>query len=37
MFENEENVMGMDVRPMRLVVEYIPKATVVAGIKTPGQ
>jgi hypothetical protein len=37
MFENEENVMGMDVRPMRLVMEYIPKATVVAGIKTPGQ
>jgi hypothetical protein len=37
MFENEENVIGMDVRPMRLVMEYIPKATVVAGIKTPGQ
>ena len=36
MFENEENVMGLDMKPMRLVMEYIPKATVVAGIKTPG-
>jgi len=37
MDENEENVMGMDVKPMRLVMKYIPKTAVAVGTKHPGQ
>ena len=37
MYENEDNIMGMDVKAMRPVMEYIQKATVAAGIKHLGQ
>jgi DNA-binding transcriptional MerR regulator len=37
MYENEDNVMGMDVKAMRPMTEYIQKAAAAAGIKHPGQ
>jgi DNA-binding transcriptional MerR regulator len=36
MYENEDNVMGMDTKPIRLKMEYILKAAAAAGIKHPG-
>jgi DNA-binding transcriptional MerR regulator len=37
MYENEENVMGMDTEPIRQKMEFILKAADAAGIKHPGQ
>lgn len=37
MYQNEDNVAGMDVRAMRPLNEYIEKARVAAGIAHPGQ
>jgi hypothetical protein len=37
MYENEDNVMGMDTKAMRPLMEYIQKAAASAGIKHPGQ
>jgi DNA-binding transcriptional MerR regulator len=37
MYENEDNVMGMDTKAIRLKMEYIMKAAAAAGIKHPGQ
>jgi DNA-binding transcriptional MerR regulator len=37
MYENEDNVMGMDTKAIRLKMEYILKAADAAGIKHPGQ
>jgi hypothetical protein len=37
MYENADNVMGMDTKPIRLAMEYILKAAAAAGIKHPGQ
>src|SRR5262249_60875015 len=35
MYENEDNVMGTDTKPIRSVMEYILKAAAAAGIKHP--
>ena len=37
MYENEDNVMGTDMKAMRPMMEYILKAAAAAGIKHPGQ
>src|SRR5262245_16870411 len=37
MYENEDNVMGMDTKAIRLKMEYILKAAAAAGIKQPRQ
>ena len=37
MYENEDNVMGLDTKAIRLKMEYILKAADAAGIKHPGQ
>ena len=37
MYENEDNVMGMDTKAIRTKMEYILKAAAAAGIKHPGQ
>jgi DNA-binding transcriptional MerR regulator len=37
MYQNEDNVMGMDTEPIRQKMEYILKAAAAAGIKHPGQ
>ena len=37
MYQNEDNVAGMDVKAMKPMQEYIEKARVAAGIKHPGQ
>ncbi len=37
MYQNEDNVAGMDVAGMRPLMEFIEKARVAAGIKLPGQ
>ncbi|MBP3958596.1 MerR family transcriptional regulator [Gemmata sp. G18] len=37
MYENEDNVRGMDVKAMRPLNEYLEKARIAAGIKHPGQ
>jgi DNA-binding transcriptional MerR regulator len=36
MYQNEENVAGMDVQAMQPMAEYIQKAAAAAGIKHPG-
>jgi DNA-binding transcriptional MerR regulator len=37
MYANEDNVRGMDVPPMRKMMEYVQKAMAAAGIKFAGQ
>ena len=37
MYENEDNVMGMDTKAIRLKIDYILEAAAAAGIKHPGQ
>ena len=37
MYANEDNIMGMDVKAIRTMMEYIQKAAAAAGIKHPGQ
>jgi DNA-binding transcriptional MerR regulator len=37
MYQNEDNVAGMDVKAMQPMSEYIEKARVAAGIKHPGE
>ena len=37
MYENEDNVMGMDTKEVRRQMEYILKAAAAAGINHPGQ
>lgn len=37
LYQNEDNVAGMDVKAMRPMQEYIEKARVAAGIKVPGE
>ena len=37
MYQNEDNVMGMDTKEINRKMEYIMKAAAAAGIKHPGQ